>query len=339
MKITACMIGVALLVAIVFSIVRFYWRRSNSRRRSSSLPILFDTQHDFLDEDHGPVLDHPIWYIHTVGLPQSVIDSITVCKYKKDEGLIEGTDCSVCLSEFEEDESLRLLPKCSHAFHIPCIDTWLRSHKNCPLCRAPIVCDIARAQESVPEPISRDSASRESIEVENLENNGRVGSLGSGTSEVGIADDENVFAIPTEGRTAENSGKVLPSSTVAAGSRDPRALSDLTDNRRVTEEDIQPIRRSVSMDSSSASRIYRDVANVIPEEGSSKSQLVHVKNPNSGIVSKYGSSSSSLAKLMRSSSIGFSLQMGPISMKRPFSSGRKFFSPKHGRSQSSILPS
>ncbi|PQQ16619.1 RING-H2 finger protein ATL52 [Prunus yedoensis var. nudiflora] len=93
------------------------------------------------------------------------------------------------------------------------------------------------------------------------------------------------------------------------------------------------------MDSSSASRIYRDVANVIPEEGSSNSQLVHVKNPNSGIVSKYGSSSSSLAKLMRSSSIGFSLQMGPISMKRPFSSGRKFFSSKHGRSQSSILPS
>ncbi|ONI02379.1 hypothetical protein PRUPE_6G194300 [Prunus persica] len=340
MKITGCMIGVALLVAIVFSIVRFYWRRSNSRRRrSSSLPILFDTQQDFLDEDHGPVLDHPIWYIYTVGLPQSVIDSITVCKYKKDEGLIEGTDCSVCLSEFEEDESLRLLAKCSHAFHIPCIDTWLRSHKNCPLCRAPIVCDIARDQESVPEPISRDSGSRESIEVENLENNGGVGSLGSGTSEVGITDDENVFAIPTEGRTAENSGKVLPSSTVAAGSRDPRALSDLTDNRRVTEEDIQPIRRSVSMDSSSASRIYRDVANVIPEEGSSNSQLVHVKNPNSGIVSKYGSSSSSLAKLMRSSSIGFSLQMGPISMKRPFSSGRKFFSSKHGRSQSSILPS
>ncbi|CAB4314224.1 unnamed protein product [Prunus armeniaca] len=339
MKITGCMIGVALLVAIVFSIVRFYWRRSNSRRRSSSLPILFDTQQDFLDEDHGPVLDHPIWYIYTVGLPQSVIDSITVCKYKKDEGLIEGTDCSVCLSEFEEDESVRLLPKCSHAFHIPCIDTWLRSHKNCPLCRAPIVSDIARAQESVPEPTSRDSGSRESNEVENLENNGGVGSLGSGTSEVGITDDENVFAIPTEGRTAENSGKVLPSSTVAAGSRDPRALSDLSDNRRVTEEDIQPIRRSVSMDSSSASRIYRDVANVIPEEGSSNSQLVHVKNLNSGIVSKYGNSSSSLAKLMRSSSIGFSLQMGPISMKRPFSSGRKFFSSKHGRSQSSILPS
>ncbi|KAF1001521.1 hypothetical protein AG4045_000283, partial [Apium graveolens] len=50
-----------------------------------------------------------------------------------------GTDCSVCLTEFQDDETLRLLPKCNHAFHIPCIDTWLRSHTTCPLCRAGIV--------------------------------------------------------------------------------------------------------------------------------------------------------------------------------------------------------
>ena len=55
-------------------------------------------------------------------------------------GLVEGTDCSVCLSEFQEDESVRLLPKCGHAFHIQCIDTWLRSHSNCPLCRANVIC-------------------------------------------------------------------------------------------------------------------------------------------------------------------------------------------------------
>lgn len=84
-------------------------------------------------------VDHPIWLITTIGLQQSIIKSITVCKYRKGEGLVDGTVCSVCLNEFQEDETLRLLPKCSHVFHMPCIDTWLRSHINCPLCRAGIV--------------------------------------------------------------------------------------------------------------------------------------------------------------------------------------------------------
>ncbi|GLT95602.1 hypothetical protein SLE2022_132750 [Rubroshorea leprosula] len=74
----------------------------------------------------------------SAGLDEALMKSITVCKYRKGEGLVEGTDCSVCLSEFEEDESLKLLPKCNHAFHVPCIDTWLKSHSSCPLCRANI---------------------------------------------------------------------------------------------------------------------------------------------------------------------------------------------------------
>ncbi|KGN62717.1 RING-H2 finger protein ATL54 [Cucumis sativus] len=94
---------------------------------------------EFMNENQ---VDHPIWFITTAGLQQSVINSITVCKYKKSEGLIEGTDCSVCLSEFQEDEMLRLLPKCSHAFHIGCVDTWLRTHTTCPLCRAHILTDF-----------------------------------------------------------------------------------------------------------------------------------------------------------------------------------------------------
>ncbi|KAL1821802.1 hypothetical protein DCAR_0418229 [Daucus carota subsp. sativus] len=110
--------------------------RSTTRR---SLDGSADGGVEFVDEVHGPILDHPIWYITTVGLQASVIDSISIFKYKKCDNLIEGTDCSVCLTEFRDDEMLRLLPKCNHAFHIPCIDTWLRSHTTCPLCRAGIV--------------------------------------------------------------------------------------------------------------------------------------------------------------------------------------------------------
>ncbi|VAI59601.1 unnamed protein product [Triticum turgidum subsp. durum] len=73
------------------------------------------------------------------GMDETLISKITVCKYKRGDGFVDSTDCSVCLGEFQDGESLRLLPKCSHAFHLPCIDTWLKSHSNCPLCR----CNIA----------------------------------------------------------------------------------------------------------------------------------------------------------------------------------------------------
>lgn len=63
------------------------------------------------------------------------------CIYKEAAGLVMGEDktCSVCLCEFKEGEEVRVLPECLHSFHIPCIDAWLSSHVNCPLCRTGIV--------------------------------------------------------------------------------------------------------------------------------------------------------------------------------------------------------
>ncbi|KAL2942155.1 RING-H2 finger protein ATL11 [Bienertia sinuspersici] len=47
-----------------------------------------------------------------------------------------NSECVVCLGAFEDNDMLRLLPKCSHVFHQDCIDKWLQSHSTCPLCRA-----------------------------------------------------------------------------------------------------------------------------------------------------------------------------------------------------------
>ncbi|ESQ53795.1 hypothetical protein EUTSA_v10025767mg [Eutrema salsugineum] len=113
-----------------------------NRRRSIAISRRWSMEQARNWDFDGPspvIVDHPIWHIKTIGLNPTVISSIKVCKYSKRDGIVEGTDCSVCLSEFEEEETLRLLPKCRHAFHLSCIDTWLRSHTNCPLCRAPIV--------------------------------------------------------------------------------------------------------------------------------------------------------------------------------------------------------
>ncbi|KAL6911858.1 hypothetical protein ACP4OV_000663 [Aristida adscensionis] len=91
------------------------------------------------------------------GLDETLINKITVCKYKRGDGFVDSTDCSVCLGEFRDGESLRLLPKCSHAFHLPCIDTWLKSHSNCPLCR----CNIAFVAVGVVPPEPERAAARD----------------------------------------------------------------------------------------------------------------------------------------------------------------------------------
>ncbi|KAL4555959.1 hypothetical protein LXL04_038593 [Taraxacum kok-saghyz] len=121
-----------LIVSFVYTLYKFYIVWYRSRRRRTVPPL---EHREILDDD---VLDHPIWYIRTAGLQPSVINAITAVKFRNDGGVIVG-GCSVCLSEFEADETLRLLPNCKHAFHISCIDTWLQSHTTCPLCRAGIV--------------------------------------------------------------------------------------------------------------------------------------------------------------------------------------------------------
>lgn len=80
--------------------------------------------------------------LHDAGVDQSFIDTLPVFLYKAIIGLKNPFDCAVCLCEFEAEDKLRLLPKCSHAFHLECIDTWLLSHSTCPLCRCSLLPDF-----------------------------------------------------------------------------------------------------------------------------------------------------------------------------------------------------
>ncbi|KAJ4916411.1 E3 ubiquitin-protein ligase ATL15 [Raphanus sativus] len=76
------------------------------------------------------------------GLDASVIETFPTFRYSTVKTLRigkEALECPVCLNEFEDDETLRLLPQCCHVFHPGCIDAWLSSHATCPLCRANLV--------------------------------------------------------------------------------------------------------------------------------------------------------------------------------------------------------
>ncbi|KAG2407252.1 hypothetical protein LR48_Vigan01g303900 [Vigna angularis] len=69
------------------------------------------------------------------GLHPSVISTLPVFTFSDST---QKSECAVCLSEFENGETGRVLPKCNHSFHTECIDMWFQSHSTCPLCRAPV---------------------------------------------------------------------------------------------------------------------------------------------------------------------------------------------------------
>ncbi|KAH1110281.1 E3 ubiquitin-protein ligase ATL6 [Glycine max] len=67
------------------------------------------------------------------------------------EKLGKGTlECAVCLNEFEDTETLRLIPKCDLVFHPECIDEWLPSHTTCPVCRAKPILVLANINGEMP---------------------------------------------------------------------------------------------------------------------------------------------------------------------------------------------
>ncbi|CAN6372970.1 unnamed protein product [Urochloa humidicola] len=137
-------------------------RRRRRRRNTAALAVLQDVEggQQVLpgggeeveveeDGDEGGV--HHVWYIRTKGLDERAIAAIAAVVYdagdkkKSGSGKDDDGSCAVCLGEFRHGETLRLLPRCGHAFHRGCIDTWLRAHVNCPLCRAPVQVAAAAA--------------------------------------------------------------------------------------------------------------------------------------------------------------------------------------------------
>ncbi|KAL4318768.1 hypothetical protein GQ457_18G011410 [Hibiscus cannabinus] len=125
-----------IILAIIFFVsglihlsVRFLLRRSNREAEDS-------------DNVTGTALQgqlQQLFHLHDAGVDQSLIDTLPVFHYKSIVGVKDPFDCAVCLCEFEQEDKLRLLPNCSHAFHMECIDTWLLSHSTCPLCRATLL--------------------------------------------------------------------------------------------------------------------------------------------------------------------------------------------------------
>lgn len=285
-----------LLVSYYTVISKYCGSRDPSRRNANQ-----DPGEEF-NGDHNQS-NNELWHVSTTGLDEATIKLITVCKYKKGDGLVEGTDCSVCLSEFQENESLRLLPKCSHAFHLFCIDTWLKSHSNCPMCRAHVL--VTSAPLLLPPPVQE---------------------IPSDNGYVAESEEDNETTITVDDLQSRND-------EFRESNAGPKSHTGETGNMRGSEDrdivieikdgGILPMRRSVSMDSSCQGRV--SIADILSTSEGDESDIENHEfwvNGESSSKSRTGKSKNRSRVLHCVTS--------PTPMKRSFSSGR-FLLTRQGR--------
>ncbi|KAF9593540.1 hypothetical protein IFM89_024129 [Coptis chinensis] len=116
-----CLIILTILFLVTIFLISLY--SFYIRRFSTPDPLVISRLRTQLV---GPTSSH--------GLDMSTVQSLPIFGY--DGNAKEAVYCSVCLSEFEEKETVKLIPNCGHVYHSECIDKWFVSHVSCPLCRS-----------------------------------------------------------------------------------------------------------------------------------------------------------------------------------------------------------
>ncbi|XP_026420500.1 RING-H2 finger protein ATL77-like [Papaver somniferum] len=135
---------VLILLILNYTIKRCLLNSSNFDHETS---MISDRElHDFV---HVTIIDRPETMMqNTPCYPQKVLNLNKVIPgltYSSSLSLANGSsncdeNCSICLCELSNGETVRVLPKCKHIFHKECIDEWLPFRSlNCPICRVPVI--------------------------------------------------------------------------------------------------------------------------------------------------------------------------------------------------------
>lgn len=200
------------------------------------------------------------------GLDEAMIRLIPVIQFKTEE---EGAnrdfcECAVCLNEFQQDEKLRIIPNCSHVFHIDCIDVWLQNNANCPLCRTSISLTtnnryhIDQLLNLRPSTSSSNSNQDQIIQSQPI-----------------IGGDEDFVVIELSNLNLNERGNAaleLPKYPLEKKRRKLHKVTSMGDeciDIRATKDDlfsVQPIRRSFSMDSSGDRQFYLAVQEALQQQ-------------------------------------------------------------------------
>lgn len=214
--------------------------------------------------------------IRSHGLEESAIRAIPTFRYRRggdgdEEGKRSFHECAVCLNDFQEEEVVRLLPNCLHVFHMDCIDIWLQTNANCPLCRSDITTTSPIPADLLASHPNLQHGGDTVIEI-NSDGGDEVQPVSSSTSEQSLGHKKR--------------GKHHHVSSMGDECIDVRGKEE--------QFSIQPVRRSLSMDSSTDRQLYMAV------------HMILQQNPHfQGVSSEESSSSSSNSGRIRRSFLSF----------------------------------
>ncbi|GFZ14256.1 RING/U-box superfamily protein [Actinidia rufa] len=218
--------------------------------------------------------------VQTRGLDESVIQSIPILQFKKEKFEARERnfeECAVCLNEFKEEEKLRVIPNCSHVFHVDCIDVWLQRNVNCPLCRTSISIESRfpldqrlSPQNSHPNTDNFTGRDEDYVVIE-LED--------SDSSHQTMFGEQERVNRPIRHFPGKFEPKMVPKRAKKISHVSSMGDECIDIREKDDEFAIQPIRRSFSMDSANDIHLFlavqeivrqnRDVNEVSPSEGSS----------------------------------------------------------------------
>ncbi|KAK1412613.1 hypothetical protein QVD17_34002 [Tagetes erecta] len=253
---TLCIVATAfLLVSYYFFVSRgcFNWQQVNPLRRFSM------TRERSVPDPLSSAYSTPPWRVK--GLDEFLIREIPICQYTKGDGVKRSWyECVVCLNDFQEMDTLRVLPSCNHAFHLDCIDIWLQNNANCPLCRLSIsgtsmypkdqiIAPTSSPQDPQSSPIGGGRGDQDYVVIE----------LGEDRNTPRLHQSRGQSPRKIGGKRVVKTRKTHHASIMGDEGIDIRGKED--------QFSIQPIRRSFSMDSAIDRHVYLSVQEMLQSNG------------------------------------------------------------------------
>lgn len=127
-------IAIAVSILVLISTIMLASYACVRVKSTGSLRTINNDQND--NEIDRTMSTEPV--VVVMGLDGSIINTYPKVVLGESRRLPKPNDdgfCSICLSQYRPNDTVRCIPECNHCFHAGCVDEWLRMSATCPLCR------------------------------------------------------------------------------------------------------------------------------------------------------------------------------------------------------------